>query len=96
MKGVVDVVDELNVVYEHIESGLNSMLSEKIDVVGGRERIGIDGSDVVVVAVRGIDVLTFNFIEAVNACGDAGLVHDVVVIDCIKIIHSSYVLTIDD
>jgi len=96
LKGVVDVVDELNVAYEHIESGLNSMLSEKIDVVEGRERIGIDGSDVVVVAARDIDVLTFNFIEAVNACDDADLIHDVVVIDCIKIIHSSYVLTIDD
>lgn len=72
------------------------MLSEKTDVVGGRERIEVDGSDVVVVAVRDIDVLAFNFIGAVNACGDAGLVHDVVVPGCIKITHSGYVSTIDD
>jgi len=96
LKGVVDVFDGLNVVYEHVESDLNSMLSEKTDVVGGRERIGIDDSDVVVVATRGIDVLTFNFIEAVDAYGDAGLIHSVVVLDCIKITHSGYVSTIDD
>lgn len=96
LKDVVNIVDELNVVYEHVKSDLNSMLSEKIDVVEERERIEIDDSDVVVVTIREIDELTLNFIEAVNACGDADLIHDVVVSNCIKIIHSDYVLTIDD